>query len=133
MEGYDRGVALLREDPTSLRALELVGKISGTTRFQLEYNGITRLTDLENLTEKELIRWPLFGKKSVAALFALLSEYKRTLETSSDLRRTDPIRTSRSLGARGRIAYLLRWTSQESSGIPTNIAKIATVPTHSPA
>jgi hypothetical protein len=80
VESYDRGMALLREDPTSLRGLELVGKISGTIRYQLEFNGVTKLTDLDGFTEKELLRWPMFGRRAVQTLFSLLHEHKKVMD-----------------------------------------------------
>jgi hypothetical protein len=71
---YERGVALLRNDPESVEGLDLVGMLPHLVRRTLAENGITRLTDLDGRSPDELLRMPHIGKKAVDQLLGLLEE-----------------------------------------------------------
>ena len=64
VESYDRGEALLREDPASIEALALMGKVKPVVHITLTARGIKRLWDLEGVTLVQLLRLPNVGRHS---------------------------------------------------------------------
>lgn len=77
VEEYDRGSAMLRNDPTSIEALALLGHIKPLVRETLRYRGVRQLTDLEGVTMGELVRWPNVGRQSAALLLNALTNVKK--------------------------------------------------------
>jgi hypothetical protein len=78
VENYDRGTALLREDPSSIEALALLGQIKPLVREVLRYRGVKRLTDLEGVTMEQMLSWPNVGKQSATLLLNALDNLKST-------------------------------------------------------
>ena len=78
IEDYERGIALLRDDPASIEGLSLVGMLMPLVRRALADNGITRLTDLEGRSPDALLQMSHIGTKAVTQLFSLLGEYRRS-------------------------------------------------------
>lgn len=74
VEDYDRGAAMLREDPASIEALDLMGRLPAHARHTLRSNGIERITDLAGIPMTEMLRWPNIGRKSATVLLNLLAE-----------------------------------------------------------
>lgn len=74
VERYERGVALLRDDPCSLEGLGLAGRVPGHARRALAARGFTRITELAGIPKAEILKWPNVGRKSAVALLALLEE-----------------------------------------------------------
>lgn len=79
VEDYERGVALLRNDPESVEGPDLVGMLPHLVRRTLAENGITRLTDLDGRSPDELLRMPHIGRKAVDQLLGLLEECRATV------------------------------------------------------
>jgi hypothetical protein len=78
VEDYDRGATLLREDPSSIEALALLGQIKPLVREVLRHRGVQRLTDLEGITLEEIVSWPNVGKQSASLLLDALANLKRS-------------------------------------------------------
>ena len=78
VDDYDRGIALLREDPSSIEALALVGQINPLVKEVLRYRGVNRLTDLEGVTMGEMLSWPNVGRQSATLLLNALANLKKT-------------------------------------------------------
>ena len=78
VEDYDRGTALLRDDPSSIEALALLGQVKPLVKEILRYRGIRRLTDLEGVTMDEMLSWPNVGRQSATLLLNALANLKRT-------------------------------------------------------
>jgi hypothetical protein len=78
VEDYDRGRALLRDDPSSIEALALLGQVKPLVREVLRYRGVRQLTDLEGVTMKQMLRWPNVGRQSAALLLNALADLKKT-------------------------------------------------------
>lgn len=77
VEDYDRGTALLREDPSSIEALALLGQVKPLVKEVLRYRGISRLTDLEGVTRDQMLRWPNVGRQSATLLLNALANLKK--------------------------------------------------------
>ena len=80
VEEYDRGVALLEDDRSSIEALALLGQIKPLVREVLRYRGITRLTDLEGVTMEQMLSWPNVGRRSATLLLNALADLKKSEE-----------------------------------------------------
>ena len=78
VEDYDRGRALLRDDPSSIEALALLGQVKPLVRETLRYWGIRRLTDLEGVSMEQMLSWPNVGRQSAALLLDALANLKKT-------------------------------------------------------
>jgi hypothetical protein len=74
VEDYDRGVAMLRKDPFSIEALDLVGRLPPHARRALAAQRINRITDLAGVPMLEILKWPNVGQKSATRLLELLEE-----------------------------------------------------------
>jgi hypothetical protein len=77
VEDYDRGIALLRQDPSSIEALALLGQVKPLVKEILRYRGVKRLTDLEGVTMEEMLSWPNVGRQSAALLLNALANLKK--------------------------------------------------------
>ncbi|HET9396847.1 MAG TPA: hypothetical protein VFO36_12380 [Nitrospiraceae bacterium] len=78
VEDYDRGTALLRDDPASIEALALLGQVKPLVREMLRYRGIRQLTDLEGVTMEEMLSWPNVGRQSATILLNALANLKKS-------------------------------------------------------
>jgi hypothetical protein len=78
VEGYDRGEAMLRDDPASIEALALLGKLKPLVQITLASRGMKRLTDLEGVTMVQLVRYPNIGRQSATFLLDALAELKKS-------------------------------------------------------
>lgn len=78
VEDFDRGSAMLHENPASIDALTLIGWIRPSVRQALQSRGINRLTDLDGISSDQLISWPRVGKQSAAALLDALANLKKS-------------------------------------------------------
>ena len=78
VEDYDRGRALLRDDPSSIEALALLGQVKPLVREVLRYRGVRQLTDLEGVTMRQMLRWPNVGRQSAALLLNALADLKKS-------------------------------------------------------
>lgn len=78
VEEFDRGAAMLRNNPASIEALGLIGEVNPSVRHTLRSKGINQLTDLEGFTMDQLLTWPRVGKQSAASLLEALSNLKKT-------------------------------------------------------
>jgi hypothetical protein len=78
VEDYDRGTALLRDDPASIEALALLGRVKPLVREMLRYRGIRQLTDLEGVTMEEMLSWPNVGRQSATILLNALANLKKS-------------------------------------------------------
>jgi len=78
VDDYDRGTALLREDPSSIEALALLGQVKPLVREVLRHRGVNRLTDLEGVTMEEILSWPNVGRQSATLLLEALDNLKNT-------------------------------------------------------
>jgi hypothetical protein len=76
VEAHDRGRALLREDPASIEAFDLMGELPPLVRHTLAEHGIVRLDDIQGYSAEELLRLPNLGKKAVAQLLEMLENYR---------------------------------------------------------
>lgn len=75
VEAHDRGVVMLRADPTSLEALDLMGELPPLVRQSLADHGIVRLDDLQGYKLEELLRLPNIGTKAIVRLRSLWAKY----------------------------------------------------------
>ena len=75
VQDYDRGIVLLRVDPASIEALDLVGCLPSRVRSALAHMGIWRMTDLAGVSMLEMLTWPYIGYRSATMLVELLDEY----------------------------------------------------------
>ena len=78
VEDYDRGESLLRDDPASIEALALLGKVKPLVHITLASRGMKRLTDLEGVTMAQLVRYPNVGRQSARFLLDALAEFKKS-------------------------------------------------------
>jgi hypothetical protein len=78
VEDYDRGTALLRDDPASIEALALLGQVKPLVKEMLRYQGIRRLTDLEGVTREQMLSWPNVGRQSASLLLNALADLKKS-------------------------------------------------------
>lgn len=78
MEDYDRGAAMLHEDPASIEGLGLVGDVKPSVQQTLRSRGIKQLTDLEGVTIDQLLSWPNVGRQSATLLLDALANLKKT-------------------------------------------------------
>jgi len=78
VEDYDRGAAMLREDPGSIDGLGLVGDVKPSVQQTLRSRGIKQLTDLEGVTMDQLLSWPNVGRQSATLLLDALAKLKKT-------------------------------------------------------
>jgi hypothetical protein len=78
VENYDRGAAMLRDNPASIEARGLLGQVSPSVQFTLRSRGINHLTDLEGVTMDQLLSWPRVGKQSANSLLEALANLKKT-------------------------------------------------------
>ena len=77
-EDYDRGAAMLREDPGSIEGLGLVGDVKPSVQQTLRLRGIKQLTDLEGVTMDQLLSWPNVGRQSATLMLDALANLKKT-------------------------------------------------------
>jgi transposase-like protein len=77
VEDYDRGAAMLSDDPASIEALGLVGEVKPSVRQTLQSRGVKQLTDLEGVTMDQLLSWPGVGKQSATLLLEALANLKK--------------------------------------------------------
>jgi DNA-binding CsgD family transcriptional regulator len=77
VEDYDRGAALLRNNPASIEALGLIGEVKPSVQQALRSRGIERLTELEGVTLDQLLSWPNVGRQSATALLDALARMKK--------------------------------------------------------
>ena len=77
VEDYDRGAAMLSDDPASIEALGLVGEVKPSVQQTLRSRGINHLTDLEGVTMDQLLTWPRVGKQSATSLLEALANLKK--------------------------------------------------------
>jgi len=78
VEEYDRGVAMLHENPASIEALALVGEVKPSVQHTLRSRGIKHLTDLEGVTMDQLLSLPRLGKQSASLLLKALASLKKS-------------------------------------------------------
>jgi hypothetical protein len=86
VERYDRGIAILRLEPSSLEGLELIGKISKLVRISLQASGIERLEDLDGMSLVDLLRLPNISRRSATTLIDL---YARVVGANDRWRATE--------------------------------------------
>lgn len=84
VEEYDRSEALLRSDPASIEPLALIGRVEPLVHITLAARGIKRLTDLEDVTMAQLLRYPNIGRQSATFLFDALTGLKRNTQQNRD-------------------------------------------------
>lgn len=72
VQDYDRGIAMLREDPANIEALDLIGRLPTRARPTLLARGITRITDLAGVSMLELLTWPNISHRAATMLLQLL-------------------------------------------------------------
>ena len=77
VEGYDRGAAMLRDDPASIDALALLGEVKPAVQHTLRSRGIERLTDLDGVTMDQLLSWPNIGRQSATLLLQAITHLKK--------------------------------------------------------
>jgi hypothetical protein len=78
VEEFDRGAAILCDNPASIEALRLVGEVNPSGQHTLRSRGINHLTDLEGVTLDQMLSWPKVGKQSATSLLEALARLKRT-------------------------------------------------------
>lgn len=83
VQDYDRGIAMLREDPASIEALDLIGRLPSHARRTLAARGITRITDLTGTPIIEMLTWPNIGHRSATMLLRLLDEFREASAKSN--------------------------------------------------
>jgi hypothetical protein len=77
VEEFDRGTEMLRENPASIEALRMLGEVNPSVQQALQSKGISRLTDLEDVTMDQLLSWPRVGKQSATSLLEALAKLKK--------------------------------------------------------
>jgi hypothetical protein len=78
VEEFDRGAAILCDNPASIEAPRLVGEVNPSGQHTLRSRGINHLTDLEGVTLDQMLSWPKVGKQSATSLLEALARLKRT-------------------------------------------------------